>query len=429
MAALDLVIWSMVLGSIAALALVRLAGLALRPSPSQWQGVIYHVVIFLFVLVLSGVLRALWPDISPGWLRALQVLAGPLSAGLSSYWVRSWLSASQRDRLMSSLLRANSVLLPVLGVACLVLPRDQQLPAAAAMSLFGACLALWLTVRAWLMGDPLAPAMAAGRLLVLGAIGGLYAIAMGLPAIGSGLNAAIAACSALGNGLIGYALWHRDAHEWRTRREDAPPSQFDPVTRLHSGISLVRKLIKAQRRRRRTRRDGAVIAVLVFDIDIIAAQAGTVGVNELFICIASRMQRQVGVVNPVGRYYDRCFVSLVETIHSPAWLRTLGLRVASSLRRPIEISTQDGQRIEVRADIGVGVVHLERSQAPVEDILHDAQRMAQAARSMRSRAAMLDPATGEVVAVEHANLGPRRHRHGATALQSLPPTRPMAARR
>jgi hypothetical protein len=131
-------------------------------------------------------------------------------------------------------------------------------------------------------------------------------------------------------------------------------------------------------------------------------------VNDVFICIATRIQRQVGVVNPVGRYYDRCFISLVETIHSPAWLRTLGLRVASSLRRPMEVMTANG-RLEIKVDIGVGVVHLSRGAAPVEDILHDAQRMAEAARGMRSRAAMLDPSTGEVVAVEHANLGPRRH--------------------
>ncbi|HSH91900.1 MAG TPA: diguanylate cyclase, partial [Ramlibacter sp.] len=188
-------------------------------------------------------------------------------------------------------------------------------------------------------------------------------------------------------------------------------SQFDPVTKLNSGISLVQKLIKAQRRRRRTRRDGAVLAIMVFDVEKLVPQIGSAAVNEVFICVASRIQRQVGVVNTVGRYYDRCFVSLVETIQSPTWLRTLGLRVASSLRRPIEVTALSGERVEVRIDLGVGVVHLTGGPEPVEDILHDAQRMAEAARGMPSRAAMLDPATGEVVAVEQANLGPRRHGH------------------
>jgi GGDEF domain-containing protein len=221
----------------------------------------------------------------------------------------------------------------------------------------------------------------------------------------------LALCAALCNGFTGFALWQRDRHEWKNLRADGVSSQFDPVTKLYSGITLVQKLIKAQRRRRHSRREGAVLAVMVFDIELIATQVGNVGVNELFIQMANRIQRQVGVVNPVGRYWDRCFVSLVETIHSPAWLRTLGLRVSTSLRRPIEVTTATGERMEVIAEIGVGVVHISSAADAVEDILHDAQRLAEAARTMASRAAIMDPASGEVVPVELANLGPRRHAH------------------
>ena len=411
MSAQELAIWSMALGAVAAVALARLADLVVRPSLSQSQGVAYHVTVFLLVLILSGVAGQLWPNLSARLVQPAQVLAGPVCVGLSNFWIRGWLDAAQRDRVMASVLRAGALLLPVAGIGCLALPAGQQLPAAAALSLIGAVLTLWLTVRAWLMGDRLAPVMAAACLLTLPAVAGLHAIAMNLAGIGIAMHAMLALCAALSNGLTGFVLWRRDRHEWKTRRQDGMASQFDPVTKLYSAISLVKKLIKAQRRRRRTRRDGAVLAILVFDVERIAAQAGTTGVNEMFICLAGRIQRQVGVVNPVGRYYERCFVSLVETIQSPAWLRTLGLRVASNLRRPMQVTTASGQRIEIKVDVGVGVVHLSRGPAAVEDILHDAQRMAQAARGMRSRAAILDPATGEVVPVEQAHLGPRRHGH------------------
>jgi GGDEF domain-containing protein len=269
-----------------------------------------------------------------------------------------------------------------------------------------------LTVRAWLLGDRLAPLMALGCLLTLPAIAGLYAAALNLP-LRFGLEAVFALCAALSNGFTGFSLWRRDRHAWKNDRGDGQASQFDPVTKLYSGIVLVQKLIKAQRRRRRTRRDGAVLAIMVFDTERVVSQAGHAGLNELFITLASRIQRQVGVVNPVGRYWDRCFVSMVETIHSPAWLRTLGLRVSTSMRRPIQVTNANGERIELQADIGVGVVHISSASDAVEDILHDAQRMAEAARTMRSRAAIMDPATSEVVPVEDANLGPRRHRHPA----------------
>jgi GGDEF domain-containing protein len=409
MSAQELIIWSMALGAIAAISIARFADLLARPSLSQVQGVAYHLVVLVFVIVECGIVQQVAMP-NPRLVVPAQVLAGPVCVGLSNFWIRGWLSAAQRDRVMSGVLRASALLLPLIGLACLALPEGEQLPAAAAASLLGAVVTLWLTTRAWLLGDRLAPVMAVGCGLTLPAIAGLYAIAMNLP-VPEGVQAVAALCTAVCNGFTGFALWQRDRSEWKNWRKNAGSSEFDPVTKMYSGIPLVQKLIKAQRRRRHSRREGAVLAVVVFDVERIATQVGNAGVNEVFIALATRIQRQVGVVNPVGRYWDRCFVSLVETIHSPAWLRTLGLRVATSLRRPITVNGIGGERAEVHVDIGVGVVHIESSQDAVEDILHDAQRLAEAARGMRSRTAILDPHTGEVVPVEQANLGPRRHGH------------------
>jgi len=414
MSAQELAIWSMALGAIGAVAVARLADLMARPTLSQLQGVGYHATVFALVLILTGVAAKLWPAANPNLLQAAQVLSGPVCVGLSNFWIRGWLGAAQRDRLMSTMLRAGAIAWPMAGLWSLALPTAWQLPAAAAVSLTAGVLTAWLTVRAALMGDRLAPGMAAGCLLTVPAIAGMYALAMDVPGEGVGVQAAFALCAAGSNAMTGFALWRRDRHQWRTRSEQRL-SRFDPVTRLHGGASLVQKLIKAQHRRERTGRDGAVLAVLVFDVDRIAAQVGTSGVHEMFICIASRIQRQVGVVNPVCRYYDPCFVSLVESIQSPSWLRTLGLKVGTSLRRPIHVRAASGERVELKADIGVGVVHLSRGAAAVEDILHEAQAMALAARGMRSRAAILDPATGHILPVEQADLGPRRGHHAAFA--------------
>ncbi|MDP3618334.1 MAG: diguanylate cyclase [Ramlibacter sp.] len=413
MTALELMIWSMALGAIASVALARIADGVARPGRGQWLGVAYHLVVMLGVVVLSNIAKHAGLSSDGRLTQALQVLVGPVCVAISNFWIRAWLKASQRDRIMSAVLRGSALLLPLGGVGCLALPLHLQLPAAAALSLTGAAATLWLTIRAWMLGDRLAAVMAIGCFFVLPAIAGLYTVAAGVEGMSAWLHALFALSAVLANGFIGFVLWQRNRQERQARREhgSGASSRFDAVTKLHSGAGLVQKLLKAQRRRRRMRRDGAVIAIMIFDADRIAMQVGTAGLNEMYIAIASRIQRQVGVVNTVGRYYDRCFISLVETIPSPSWLRTLGLRVASSLRRPIELSSLAGERIRVRVDIGVGVVHLSGGPEPVEDLLHDAQRMAEAARQVPSRAAMLDPTTGEVVAVEQANLGPRRHRH------------------
>lgn len=421
MSALELMIWSMAVGVIGAVVMVGIADLVAIRSAGAAQGTAYHFTALLFVLLLSGIPKAIHPTINLAGLQLAQVLVGPLCSALGNYWIRGWLAAHQRDRIMEMSLRFSALLTPVAGLACLALPGAQQLPAAAAICLLNSALVLWLGVRGFMLGDRLALGIAIGCMLMLPAVAGLYAMAMNIPGIGTGLQAVLALCASLCVAVIGVMLWQRNRHERRARSDDPVPSQFDPVTKLYSGISLVQKLIKAQRRRRRTRRDGAVLAVMVFDAERIVALAGVSGMNEVFIHLATRIQRQVGVVNPVGRYYDRCFVTLVETIHSPAWLRTLGLRVASSLRRPISITALDGSALDVRADIGVGVVHLSREHVQVEDLLHDAQRMAEAARRMRSRAAILDPTTGQVVPVEHANLGPRHHGHAASVPHAVKP--------
>jgi GGDEF domain-containing protein len=336
------------------------------------------------------------------------VLIGPLCVGLGNYWVRAWLSARHRDRLMDICLLGGGALAPVAALACLLLPAQQQLPAAGALVLLNSGMVLWIAVRAWMLGDALALGIAVGCLFMLPAVGGLYAVALGLPGLGPAWQALIALAAVLCISVIGYMLWKRNQHERRTRGYEQVQSQFDPVTKLPGGLPFVQQLMRALERRRLTRRDGAVLAVIVFAPEKILAQAGAAGLNEVYLHLAQRLQKQVGVVNPIGRYWDRCFVALVETIHAPAALRTLGLRVASSLRRPMQVTAGDGREVLVRLDIGVGVVHLDRESAAADGVLHEAQLLAEAARAMASRAAVRDPATGETVPVEHARLGPRR---------------------
>lgn len=406
MGGLTLMVWSMALGAIAAVVAARAGDLLLRPSPSQLRATSYHLSVFLLVLVESGVLRQA-THAGAARLHVLQVLAGPMCVGVSMFWIHGWLAASRRDRLMAAVLRACALALPLLGVAALALPQEARLPVSAALSLAGGSVTCWLTFRAWILGDRLALVMALGCLLTLPAIAGLYAIAMHLWRWGPGMQAGVAACAALSNGLTGAVLWRRERQEWSTRETGSVPS-MDPVTRLHSSAALVQRIVAAQRRRRRTGREGALLAITVFDADRIAAQIGSVGLDEVWMTLASRIQRQVGVVNPVGRYWDRCFVALVETMPTRSWLRTLGLRVASSLRHPMEVTARDGEPTQVRVEIGVGVVHLPPFHDEAEDVLDEAQRLADAARYMPSRAAIEDPATGRTVAVEHAGLDDRR---------------------
>jgi len=409
-------VWCMALGAIGAVALARTGDFIAQPSASKLRVVGYHVSVFLLVLVLSGVLPRLAPAAAPR-LQWLQVLAGPVCVALANFWIQGWLAAGERDRLMAGVLRLSALALPPLALALLWLPAEHRLAAAAALSLAGSGLTCWLTFRAWIFGDRLALAMALGCMLTLPALAGLYALALELAAWPALTQAAVALCATLANALTGRMLWRRERHMWRTRESGSVPA-VDPVTKVHSSAALVQRLVQSRQRRRRTRREGALVAVTIFDAERIAVQVGAAGLNEVWMTVAARLQRHVGVVNPVGRYWDRCFVALVETIPGPGWLRGLGLRLAASLRRPMEVTGRNGDPVRVRVDVGVGLVHLTASQPEVEDVLDEAQRLAEAARTMRSRAATLDAAGGTPVPIEEARWGRRQRRRRERAAAS-----------
>ncbi len=397
----ETVLWSAELGSLGVIVLLALADLVYTRSRAAAQSLGFLGIAWLFVLLLSGLLPELLPTYNTSWLQSAQVLVGPLSASISSYWTGVWLSARKRDRLMEISLRAVTVLCLASAPLCLLLPANWQLPTSAMLTLLNTALLMWLSVRAAQLGDRMAWGLALGCLLSLPFQLGLYALALGnrLPLA---VQFAVALLGLLAFSVLGIMLWLRNRRQLRTQRD--VPSEIDPITQLWGSMAIVQKIIAAQRRQVNTDSDGLVLAVLVFEPEKLAAQVGQYGLNEIYAELARRLRRQVGVLNPVGRYYDRCFVGLIETLHSPKLMRTMGLRVAAGLRRPLEVTSPTGYRVTLTLDIGVGLVHFSRATKDVDQLLHDAQHLAELARQMRSRSAVLDPVTAEPMPVEKAAL-------------------------
>ena len=402
MSSTEMMLWSAEAGALGLVVVLALADACYSRTRGALQTVAYLAGCWLFVVLLSGLAPAFLPITETG-LRAAQVLIGPLCAGLGSYWCSQWLSAHQRDHLMKVSLLVMTVVCLAGGPLCLLLEPPWRLPASAALTVLNMAAALWLSVRAAQLGDRLAWGLALGCLLTLPAQVGGYRLALGDGRPSLSLQAAVALLGVLSVVVTGAVLVLRNRHARQLKQVHLP--RHDPITQLLGSVAMVQKILRAQRRRLRTRGDGALMAVLVFEPERLLAQVGQTGLNDIYIQLARRMQHHTGVVNPAGRYYDRCFVVLIETMQSPRWIRTLGLRVASSLRRPLEVTSAGGRRVTVSADIGVGIVHMSTAGKDADQLLHEAQSVAEAARGMRSRAALLDPESRKAVPVEQADLG------------------------
>lgn len=409
------------MGAIGVVVLLAVANVIYSRDQASLLCLIYISASWLFCALLSDLPETMLAPAGAPWLHVAQVLIGPLCAAMGAYGLNRWLSAARRDRLMDLCFRGAIAVCLAGALLCLFLPSALQLAVSAALTVGTLLLALWLVVRAARQGDRLAWGLVVGSVLTLPLQGGLYWLTWDITPLPTTLQAIVALSGLLSISLIAVTLWLRNHQDLQIR--NPMRSRRDPVTQLDSSVLAVQKIVNAQRRLARTRRDGALMVVRLFEPEELLTQVGQYGLNEIYHQLARRMQSHIGLVNPAGRYYDRCFVALIETLHSPRWIRTLGLRVAYSLRQPLEVTALNGERIQLKACIGVGMVHLSGAKKDVTQLLHEAQEMATAARSMRLRAAFLDELSHRAVPLERAELGASWH-----AMRSDAPRRAQAPR-
>ena len=405
MSAAEMMLWSSAAGAVGMMTLVSFVDAALARRAAEWRALGYVAACSAAVILLGGLADALWPHAALP-LHVTKVLIGPVCAAVGCYGVSRWLHADQRDRMMRIALVAMMISAIVGGPLCLLLEPQQRLMASGALAITSMAIALWLAVRAAQRGDAMAWMLATGCLLTLPAQFGLYQTALSVNARPSlALQALTIAASLLSMVITGLVVWRRN-RQLRHLHQDKT-SQRDPASGLFNSLTMLQKIIASQRNRHNTRGDGALMAVMLFEPDALLPQIGHSGLNELYSELALRMRRHTGIINPAGRYYDSCFLVLFESMHSPRLLRTLSLRVAASLRFPVELTSLSGERLLVSADVGVGIIHISNASRNVDDLVHDAQELAKAARYMPSRAALFDPVSRLPVPVESAELGLR----------------------
>ena len=382
MNSVESLIWSAHAGGFAMLILLSIGVACVHRTVSAAQQVLWLALCGLAVMSLNGLLRMVVSDMTQADHEALQIVAGPACNALSALGLRSWLGIQRRHHRIDLALMLTAGLSLLAGLACLALPQAQQLRRSVEVSLAGLLSILLLCGWAAMLGDRFAVAMT----LAIGGLLGVFSLQCAL-ALGLLQGFELHAAAAFGNLCcmlaISVLLWLRSQREYETQRVQSTSTTHDMATGLYNGKTIIRKILNAQRRLKLRIGEGAVLVVMVVDPEALETQIGRHGIHEVLVRAGARVRREAGLINPVGRYFDRCFIVLLETLRSPDDVQSMTLTLTSALAQPIIVRGVHGETQSVVLNVGVGSARL-TYQSDIAAVLHRAQEAAHSAASLHS---------------------------------------------
>jgi GGDEF domain-containing protein len=388
-------------------------------SRSTRNAAIYLVLCVVCSLGLGGSIERLLDIQRPGATDSLWTWLWSMAVGLTAVagteGVRSWLGFPGRggelDGWMRSIRSINVTLLAATSVGALcaatVFPEWSAyavwslvpVGVAAAASLMASA---WVSIQISRIGDRIArvlvwaaalqaPGIAA--IMLMRAAGWTESGAWPTDAIGAlgmaffVVSVALHAVAAIGIARV--AILETNLYSKR-RRALERTANFDALTRLPSGPSLVAALEQGFERASAQKVAPAVLIVNVYNHDTIAQDRGVAAATQVLLATLARVQAAVSPRDLVGRYFDSCFVVMVRAHVDAQYLRNLGLRLANSVARDVALRgrpADQGDNTSVRLDAAVGICWSDR-MPDIKSTLRHAAIAAGDARRMEPPAAV-----------------------------------------
>jgi diguanylate cyclase (GGDEF)-like protein len=419
----EIALWSGCLGIYFSYACLTLFYTVFNRTLAGLQTVVFVVLCGAFVFFGSGLADELIDSMSSKLENQLTLGLGALSAAYSALGLRSFLRAEQRDAVVDLGLLGVSITLALQLLALAWPDRRQALEWVAMITTVGATTSFWLTLRAWLLGDRYAMPMTIACAALIFAVMGLFGVAVGAIRDNLPLQAISAVSAALFVVLICHTAKRRHADHRRMSRALAASREKDLLTQLWTGAAFVGQVDEAIARAKRNRKNLAVICVEIYNAAALRQEFGHNGLEQVIYGMAARIRKMGGAASAVGRYSDTSFVVVLDSVKQPKYLRTVGLRLAASVRRPYMLNAFSSDPREFRADIGVGIARMAsgreaRRRQPdtshassfdsfslAQDVLHEAAELALASKQFSSRAAIMDAYSRKTMALEEADLG------------------------
>ena len=371
------------LGGLLTLAVIAIADALVNRSISSFRNLAFVVITGASSLVRTGLPEMLLPGMPDGLLRLLKVSTGPLSGAIALNYLGMWLGGGREDPIVhritawgSSALLFCAVTLGVLVAQASSQEFHRLLEATAVVTMVAVLLGIVVSVRAAMMGDPLARWMVLACVCLAGMVSGLYLRSLQIEGFGLGTWILTAACTVAYFLMVSALVIMRIRQSRQLARLAGLQSGADPATGLPTGSVLLSKVEHAFWRTARFHGECTVVCLHLRNLYELGEAAGHGVEHQILAAMAARIRRAAGFRCVVGLYHPRCFVVVISAHKRRRLVNMTVSRLQHLVADPLSVVGLDGARHAFTPDLGVGVVTLNPVNADPLKVITDAERQA-----------------------------------------------------
>jgi GGDEF domain-containing protein len=375
-------VWSVMAGGLLSLALLAGADALITRSLGAVRNVLLVSFIGSVCVLMSGLPELLFPDIPERLLMVLKASLGPLAGALGLRFLGIWIGGAREDRLLYAVTVWGCLLMLIaaaaLAVLAVIIP-VQDFPSlllmAAAVNAITVLLILLVSVRATLMGDPLALWLVLASLLLAGMMTGLYLHALKVPlSLVWWLLTASAALLFVLIVMVLIIVRNRANRELaRLARLDAGS---DPVTGLPTGARLLSEVEHAFWRAGRLRGQCVVVCVYLSNLYELGDSMGRTTDNQILAATAARIRRAAGFRCVVGLYHPRCFMIVFTLDRKRTFDEAALTRMRNLVTQPLQVVGSREQRQQFQPVVGLSALPVLPDLVQPLDVLNEAEHQA-----------------------------------------------------
>lgn len=375
-------VWSVMAGGLLSLALLAAADALITRSLGAVRNVLLVSFIGSVCVLMSGLPEQLFPDIPERLLMVLKTSLGPLAGALGLRFLGIWIGGAREDRLLYAVTVWGCYLMliasAVLAVLAAIIPAHDFQPLllmSATVNGVTVLLILLVSVRATLMGDPLALWLVLASVLLAGMMTGLYLHVLKVP-LGLVWWLLTASAALLFVLIVMVLIIVRNRANRELARLARLDSGSDPVTGLPTGARLLSDVEHAFWRAGRLRGQCVVVCVYLSNLYELGDSIGRTTDNQILAATAARIRRAAGFRCVVGVYHPRCFIIVFTLDRKRSFDDAALARIRNLVTQPLQVVGNREQRQQFQPVVGLSALPVLPDRVQPLDVLNEAEHQA-----------------------------------------------------